>query len=74
MRLTMKLTVAFLFVCCLAGLLWEETARADRAVSQSDSVRRLASQPPAATSISGRPAAIYPLMRTIRITRAIFRI
>ena len=34
MRLTMKLTVAFLFVCCLAGLLWEETVRAGRAVSQ----------------------------------------
>ena len=36
MRLTMKLTVAFLFVCCLAGLLWEETVRAGRAVGQRD--------------------------------------
>jgi len=37
MRLTMKLTVAFLFVCCLAGSLWEEPVRADRAVSQPTS-------------------------------------
>ena len=37
MRLTMKLTVAFLFVCCLAGLLWEEPVRAGRAVSQPTS-------------------------------------
>jgi len=34
MRLTMKLTVAFLFVCCFAGSLWEEPVRADRGVSQ----------------------------------------
>lgn len=34
MRLTMKLTVAFLFVACLAGSLWEERVRAKHAVSQ----------------------------------------
>jgi hypothetical protein len=41
MRLTMKLTVAFLFVACLAGLLWEEPGRAGRAVRQPnfDTVR-----------------------------------
>ncbi|HEX2271778.1 MAG TPA: superoxide dismutase family protein [Pyrinomonadaceae bacterium] len=36
MRLTMKLTVAFLFVACLAGLRWEEPVRADRAVKPSN--------------------------------------
>ena len=41
MRLTMKLTVAFLFVACLAGLLWEEPVRAGREVRQpaSNTVR-----------------------------------
>ena len=41
MRLTMKLTVAFLFVACLAGLLWEEPVRAGRVIRQPniDTVR-----------------------------------
>jgi hypothetical protein len=34
MRLTMKLTVGFLFVACLAGLLWEEPVRAGKAIAQ----------------------------------------
>ena len=34
MRLTMTLTIACLFVLCLAGLAWERPARADRLVEQ----------------------------------------
>ena len=34
MRLTMSLTIACLFVLCLAGLPWERPARADRLVEQ----------------------------------------
>jgi hypothetical protein len=146
----MKLTVAFLFVACVAGLLWEAPVRAGKTVSQpnTDIVRARAKiagpngivgevlflQAPcpgcptpapgaptehfrnfpepgvlivarisgpttaltpgahgvhihevglceapgfttaAATSIWGQPEAIFPLMRTIPITRATFRI
>ena len=34
MRLTMTLTIACLFVFCLAGLPWEQPARAVRLVEQ----------------------------------------